>query len=82
MDGLKEGEEIVSGSYKTLRTLKEEARIKIEDEVIELQPWDAIRIGKDTMRNVEAGPDGAEYIAFGAGTDPRDAEMVPGWWDD
>lgn len=30
-DGLKEGEEIVSGSYKTLRTLKADARIKIED---------------------------------------------------
>ena len=31
MDGLKEGEQIVSGSYKTLRTLKDDARIKIED---------------------------------------------------
>ena len=30
-EGLKEGEEIVSGSYKTLRTLKADARIKIED---------------------------------------------------
>ena len=29
------------------------------------------------MRNVEAGPDGVEYIAFGAGDDPHDAEMVP-----
>ena len=44
--------------------------------------WDAIRFGKDTMRNVEAGPDGVEYIAFGAGDDPRDAEMAPGWWTD
>ena len=34
------------------------------------------------MRNVEAGPDGVEYIAFGAGDDPRDAEMAPGWWTD
>ena len=31
-EGLKEGEEIVTGSYKTLRTLKDDARIKIEDE--------------------------------------------------
>ena len=30
-EGLQEGEEIVSGSYKTLRTLKDDARIKIED---------------------------------------------------
>lgn len=57
--------------------VKGSARIKIEDDVVELRPWDAFRIGKDTMRNVEAGPEGAEYIAFGAGTDPRDAEMKP-----
>jgi HlyD family secretion protein len=30
LDGLKEGEEIVTGSYKTLRTLKDEAKIKVE----------------------------------------------------
>ena len=36
--------------------VKGSARIKIEDEVVELQPCDAVRIGKDTMRNVEAGP--------------------------
>ena len=29
-DGLKEGEEIVTGSYKTLRTLKDEAKVKLE----------------------------------------------------
>jgi mannose-6-phosphate isomerase-like protein (cupin superfamily) len=56
------------------------ATIKVEDEIVELQPWDAIRLGRDTMRNMQAGPEGAEYIAFGAGTDPRDAEMAPGWW--
>ncbi|HEY6549292.1 MAG TPA: secretion protein HlyD, partial [Vicinamibacteria bacterium] len=31
VSGLQEGEEIVSGSYKTLRTLKDDARIKLED---------------------------------------------------
>ena len=56
------------------------ARIKVEDEIVELGEWDAIRFDKDTMRNVEAGPDGVEYLAFGAGDDPLDAEMVPGWW--
>jgi HlyD family secretion protein len=30
VDGLKEGEEIVVGSYKTLRTLKDQARIRVE----------------------------------------------------
>jgi mannose-6-phosphate isomerase-like protein (cupin superfamily) len=58
------------------------ARIKVEDEIVELREWDAIRFDMDTMRNVEAGPDGVEFIAFGAGEDPRDAEMAPGWWTD
>jgi uncharacterized cupin superfamily protein len=58
------------------------ARIRVEDEIVELREWDAIRFDKDTMRNVEAGPDGVEYLAFGAGDDPLDAEMVPGWWSD
>ncbi len=31
-DGLKEGEEIVTGSYKTLRTLKDKAKVKIDKE--------------------------------------------------
>jgi mannose-6-phosphate isomerase-like protein (cupin superfamily) len=56
------------------------ARVKVEDDVVELGEWDAIRFDKDTMRNVEAGPKGVEYLAFGAGDDPRDAEMAPGWW--
>ncbi len=58
------------------------ARVKVDDEVVELGEWDAIRFDTDTMRDVEAGPDGVEYLAFGAGTDPRDAEMVPNWWGD
>jgi len=58
------------------------ARIKVDGEVVEAGQWDAIRFDKNTMRNVEAGPDGVEYLAFGAGDDPRDAEMVPGWWSD
>jgi mannose-6-phosphate isomerase-like protein (cupin superfamily) len=58
------------------------ARIKVEDEIVEVGQWDAIRFDTNTMRNVEAGPDGVEYVAFGAGDDPTDAEMAPGWWSD
>jgi mannose-6-phosphate isomerase-like protein (cupin superfamily) len=57
-------------------------RIKVEDEIVEVAAWDAIRFDRDTMRNVEAGPDGIEYLAFGAGDDPRDAEMAQNWWSD
>ena len=56
-------------------------RIKLDDEVLELKQWDAVRIAKETMRNFEAGPDGAELLVFGAGA-AGDTEMAPGWWTD
>ena len=58
------------------------ARVKVDDDVVELGEWDAIRFGRDAMRQVEAGPDGVEYLAFGAGDDPGDAELAQGWWSD
>jgi mannose-6-phosphate isomerase-like protein (cupin superfamily) len=58
------------------------ARVKVEDEIVELAEWDAIRFPKDTMRQMEAGPDGVDYLAFGAGEDPNEVEMAPGWWSD
>jgi mannose-6-phosphate isomerase-like protein (cupin superfamily) len=57
-------------------------RVKVEDEIVEVGEWDAIRFDKDTMRNVEAGPNGIEYLAFGAGEDPREVEMAPNWWNE
>ena len=58
------------------------ARVKVDDEVVEHAELDAIRFPKNTMRQMEAGPDGVEYLAFGAGDDPNEAEMAPGWWSD
>jgi uncharacterized cupin superfamily protein len=57
------------------------ARIKLDDEVVDLKPFDAVRVPKDTMRSFEAGPEGAEFIAIGApNTGPGDADVVQGWW--
>ena len=59
------------------------ARAKLEDEIVDLKPFDAVRVHKDTLRAFEAGPEGAEMIAIGAPhTGPGDAEMVQGWWMD
>jgi len=55
-------------------------RAKLEDEVIELKEWDAIRVSKDTMRGFEGGPQGAELIAIGVPGGSGDAEMEQGWW--
>jgi mannose-6-phosphate isomerase-like protein (cupin superfamily) len=57
------------------------ARVAVGDEVVELGELDAIRIPAETIHGMEAGPDGAEILAFGApNTDNKDAEMQPGWW--
>jgi mannose-6-phosphate isomerase-like protein (cupin superfamily) len=58
------------------------ARMKLQDEVKELKPWDAVRVHKDTMRGIEAGPEGAELIIVGAPGGPGDAEIHHGWWSD
>jgi mannose-6-phosphate isomerase-like protein (cupin superfamily) len=70
------------GQEEVYVVVRGSARVKVDDEIVELAEWDAIRFDKDTMRNVEAGPEGIEYLAFGAGKDPTDAEMAPGWWSD
>ena len=56
-------------------------RAKLEDDVVDLQPWDALRVAPETMRCFEAGPEGLELLAFGAGA-AGDTDMVPGWWAD
>lgn len=59
------------------------ARVKVEDEIVELRGYDALRVAPGTNRGIEGGPEGAELLAFGApNTENRDAEMLPGWWSD
>jgi mannose-6-phosphate isomerase-like protein (cupin superfamily) len=59
------------------------ARLKLDEELIELAQWDAVRIAPSVTRGLEGGPDGAEVLAFGApNTDNKDVDMVPGWWAD
>lgn len=59
------------------------ASVRLDDDVVELNEWDAVRIPPGTMRAFEGGPDGAEVIAFGApSNENRDLEMVQDWWTD
>jgi uncharacterized cupin superfamily protein len=56
-------------------------RVKLDDEVIDLKQWDAVRIAPGVMRSFEGGHEGAEIIAFGApNTENKDIDMVQGWW--
>ena len=57
------------------------ARVAVDDEVVDLGQWDAIRVPRGAMRAMEAGDDGAEILAFGApNTDNKDADLHQGWW--
>jgi uncharacterized cupin superfamily protein len=55
-------------------------RLKVEDEILELGPLDAVAVPGGSMRNWEAGPDGVEYVAFGEAAGNDESDMVPGWW--
>ena len=59
-------------------------RMKLDDEVIELEQWDAVRVPPGTWRGYEAGPEGLEILVFGApnlGEDPReDVDGQRDWW--
>jgi mannose-6-phosphate isomerase-like protein (cupin superfamily) len=41
-------------------------RLKLDDEVIDVAPMDAIRVAPPVMRAFEAGDEGLELLAFGA----------------
>ena len=56
-------------------------RLKIEDEMLELGQWDAVRVDPQLVRNLEAGPDGMDVLAFGA-PGLRDTEQLMNWWTD
>jgi mannose-6-phosphate isomerase-like protein (cupin superfamily) len=56
-------------------------RVKLDDEVVELERLDALRVSPSVIRCFESGGEGLELIAFG----PRhegDGEIIPGWWGD
>jgi mannose-6-phosphate isomerase-like protein (cupin superfamily) len=56
-------------------------RLKLDDEIVEIEALDAIRVEPAVIRCFEAGPDGLEVLAVGARHD-GDGETIPGWWTD
>jgi mannose-6-phosphate isomerase-like protein (cupin superfamily) len=56
-------------------------RMKLDDEIVEIERLDAIRVAPEVTRAFEAGPGGLEVLAFGPRHD-GDGELIPGWWSD
>ena len=59
--------------------LRGSGRMKLDDEIIEVEELDVIRVSPEVWRGFSAGPDGFEALAFGAHT-PGDGEIDPQWW--
>ena len=56
-------------------------RAKLDDEILDLGPLDALRVAPTVTRCFEAGPDGLELLAFGP-HHKGDGEIIQGWWSD
>jgi mannose-6-phosphate isomerase-like protein (cupin superfamily) len=56
-------------------------RVKLDDEIVDVDALDAIRVAPGVTRQFEGGPDGLELIACGARHE-GDGELIPGWWSD
>jgi mannose-6-phosphate isomerase-like protein (cupin superfamily) len=66
--------------------LRGSGRMKVDDEIIELREWDAVRVPAGAWRGYEAGPNGLEILVIGApnlGDAPRnDVDGERDWWSD
>ncbi len=56
-------------------------RVKLDDDVVDLAPLDAVRVSPGTTRTFEGGPDGLEVLVFGPHVE-GDGEMVQDFWAD
>jgi quercetin dioxygenase-like cupin family protein len=58
-------------------------RVRLDDQVLELHPWDALRVAPRVVRSFEGGPDGLELVAIGSDRpEGGDGEMIPDHWSD
>jgi mannose-6-phosphate isomerase-like protein (cupin superfamily) len=61
-------------------------RMKLDDEIVDVAGWGAVRVPPGVWRGFEAGPDGLELLVFGApnlGDDAQvDVDGERGWWAD
>jgi mannose-6-phosphate isomerase-like protein (cupin superfamily) len=56
-------------------------RVKLDDEIVELERLDALRVSPQVTRQFEGGPDGLQMLAVGA-RHQGDGEILADWWTD
>jgi mannose-6-phosphate isomerase-like protein (cupin superfamily) len=56
-------------------------RMRLDDEIVDVEAGDLVRVGPGVTRMFEAGPDGLDYVVFSPHYE-GDAEMVQGFWEE
>jgi quercetin dioxygenase-like cupin family protein len=59
--------------------LRGRGRVRLDDEVREVGPLDAVRVAPRVVRAFEADADGLDFLVFGQ-HHPRDGELVDDGW--
>lgn len=54
-------------------------QVKLDDELVDLSPLDAVRVSPGVTRSFEAGPEGLDVLIFGPHVE-GDSEMVDDFW--
>ena len=54
-------------------------RVKLDEELVELAPLDAVRVSPGVARSFEAGPDGLQVLIFGPHVE-GDGEIIHNFW--
>ena len=62
--------------------LRGSGRMKLDDVIVELKEWDAVRVPAGTWRGYEAGTEGLEILVFAAPSEAQrdDVDGERGWW--
>ncbi|MDX6469741.1 MAG: hypothetical protein QOF75_1544 [Gaiellaceae bacterium] len=56
-------------------------RLRLDDDIVDVKPMDAIRVAPQVVRSFEAGSDALQLLAFGQHF-KDDAEVVQDFWKD
>ena len=58
-------------------------RIRLDEEIVDLDRWDVVRVAPQVVRGFEGGPEGLEMVAVGSDR-PEGGDGVPvkDWWTD
>lgn len=58
-------------------------RVRLDDEIRDVNRWDIVRVSPSVYRAFEAGPDGLEILAIGSDRpEGGDGEAIQDWWVD